>query len=383
MRLLKFLLSEPEYILSSAIVWRVLSLFFSRLTPFTFGYSFYPRRLLLALTTRCTLRCKMCCLWGEEGLGKKVPPSFFQEELPVSVWQRLIEEVSFFKPSIILTGGEPLLYKDWETVVETAKRRGLRIFIATGGQTLYQNAENLQDLVDHLQVSLDGPSAEINDESRGVRGSFEKIIMGIKEIDRLKKEKKKKKPYINICYTISPINYRYLKEMIDFLKKLNLQINELAFQHLEWTNKEKITEHKKVFKDEFNQDTNFWSGFLYQPTNMKINILLEQIKDIKPSYSSIKNVVFRPHLKLSEIAEYYQTDKVPLRFRRKCLAPWNEAFILPSGEVWTCADYIGGNILQENFVKMWNNKKYRLLRIKLNKIKFFPICKTCASFYVY
>jgi MoaA/NifB/PqqE/SkfB family radical SAM enzyme len=323
----------------------------------------------------------MCSLYGKEGLLKKNPPSFLKDkDIEVKYLFKLIKDVSIFRPNIILTGGEPLLYKDWYGLAKYIREKKLRTFLATGGMLLEENAEKIVDCIDHIQISLDSGKSEIHDKSRGVKGSFEKIIRGIEKIDLIKKEKNFKKPFINICCTITDINYKSLETIIEFFEDSKIEIREIAFQHLEFTDRETLSEHKKIYREKLDTSTDFWEGFTYKG-DFEIPKLISKIKEIKERKNS--KIVFRPDLRIDEIEEFYTSSKIPKRFLKKCLAPWQEAFILPDGSVWTCADYVVGNIKEESFLKIWNNEKYRKLRKTINKIKFFPICKTCASLYVY
>ncbi|PIU66566.1 MAG: hypothetical protein COS84_05550 [Armatimonadetes bacterium CG07_land_8_20_14_0_80_40_9] len=383
-KVIQTILSEPDYVFQQLFPLTLHGINKS-ISNLSRGYSLPPKRLLIALTTKCNLRCPMCVLWGEMGLEKsESPPQFMKEELNPAEIKRLIAQVSLYKPSIILTGGEPLLYKGWEEVAGYIRSKNLRLFMASGGMLIEENAEELVKTIDHLQISLDGPEKRVHDESRGVKGSFEKVISGIKAIAQIKKKRGERRPFINVCYTISKVNYKYLNKTVNFLQSLKVEINELAFQHLEFTDKKSLEKHQKIYQEEFGIETNFWSGFLYQPEGIDVNYLREEIKKVKErGQPGIKDIVFRPNLNLSEIDDYYTTDKLLPRYFRKCLAPWQEAFILPNGDVWTCADYIVGNIKKTTFKSIWNNQKSRNLRKTLNKIKVFPICKTCASLYVY
>lgn len=377
--IIKIIYLEPDYFLRN-FLYKFLQMINVSISSFSTGYSLLPNRLLIALTSKCNLRCVMCSLYGKEGLIKKAPPSFLKEEDVASdYFLTLVKDTSIYRPNIILTGGEPLLYKDWYKVAKYIKEKKLRVFLATGGMLLEEFAEQLIETIDHLQISLDGIKPEIHDKSRGIKGSFEKIIKGIEKIDEIKKGKGVKKPFINICCTITDINYKNLHEVIEFFEDKKIEIREIAFQHLEFTENVALEEHKKIYKEKLNTDTNFWKGFTYKG-DFNIEELISEIKKIKERG---KKVTFRPDLKIDEIKDFYTSAKIPERFLKKCLAPWQEAFILPDGSVWTCADYITGNIKEESFLKIWNNEKYRKLRRTINRIKNFPICKTCASLYVY
>lgn len=375
--ILKIIYNEPSYVLQQLLP-KTLKYFDLLFSNFSGGYSLFPQRLLIALTAKCPLRCKMCCLWGREGLAK-YSYSFFEEKLTSDALANLILSVAKYKTNIILTGGEPFLSPLWWDIAKFAKKKNLRLFVATGGTLLEEEAERICKVVDHLQVSLDGPE-EIHNISRG-KNSFQQIISGIKKIDKIKKHKR---PFINICYTISDVNYFSLVDTIKLVDNLGVKINEFAFQHLEWTDEEQLKKHKEAYKNLFNIDTSFWSGFKYDIKGIDTDVLYNQIKDtFCVKVKNITSIVFRPNIKLKDIKKYYtDASYIPDEFKRKCLSPWNEAFILPSGDVWTCAEYIVGNILEDNFLNIWNNNLSRKLRETINKVKYFPVCKTCASFYI-
>lgn len=354
-------------------------------SPYTKGYSLaYPKRFLLAITANCDLRCVMCCLWGEEGQVKAGAPYWAQGQLTFDDVKRLVDDVHPWMPSLIFTGGEPLIHKQWYEMTRYAKSKGLRLFMATGGTLLERNAEKLVEVMDHLQISMDGPDPSVHDVNRDTDGSHSRIVKGIQKIDRLKKERGLKQPYINICCTITGNTWNHLERHLEFLESLDADINEVAFQHLEFTDEETLKEHRKVYESAFGISTEFWKGFLYQPDGIDVKQLVETVKKIKSRGSKkINSVVFRPDLTLDEVPQFYTTNKVLPRFQRTCPAPWHEVFVMPNGDVWTCADYVPGNIKQQSFRKIWNNAEYRRLRQHLLEHQTFPACKVCASLYIY
>jgi len=344
--------SEPKYFLKQ-IITRPLYKLNEKFSPLLNNYSLPPHRVLIALTSNCPLRCVMCCLWGKEGLAKKEKPNFFNQNLNFNLAKKLIKDLAIYKTNIIFTGGEPLIYPYLEEILNYTHNFNLRIFLASGGMNLKEKAEIIKSYVTHLQLSIDGPKAEIHDKSRGVKGSFAQAVEGLITLNNLKAKQKSKLPFINICCTISDINYKYLTHLVNFLASLNCEIEEIAFQHLEFTTRESTQKQKQIFKNNFNLKTNFWEGFLYSPQNIKYKMLLQQIKKVKTKkLKNIKRIVFRPDLKVNEIIPYYEQKIIPYRFYKKCLAPWYEAFILPNGDVWTCADFIAGNLKKNSFLNL-------------------------------
>jgi len=83
---------------------------------------------------------------------------------------------------VILSGGEPLLRSDVFEIARHGSSCGLRVALATCGETLYAgSAAALVDAgVSRISLSLDGPDAESHDAFRGVGGSYESVIAAMK-----------------------------------------------------------------------------------------------------------------------------------------------------------------------------------------------------------
>jgi radical SAM protein with 4Fe4S-binding SPASM domain len=81
--------------------------------------------------------------------------------------------------TITLSGGEPTTRSDFKTMVKAAKALGLQVSVLSNG-TLFteDDANELSQYIDSLQISLDGYSEESNSKVRG-KGNFGKAIKTI------------------------------------------------------------------------------------------------------------------------------------------------------------------------------------------------------------
>ena len=77
---------------------------------------------------------------------------------------------------VFLMGGEPLLHKDFDRIVDYVKALGMECDVTTNGLLIPQHLEALKK-IDLLMVSLDG-NREGNDLNRG-RGTFDRTTHGI------------------------------------------------------------------------------------------------------------------------------------------------------------------------------------------------------------
>ncbi|RLC84049.1 MAG: hypothetical protein DRJ03_15370 [Chloroflexi bacterium] len=63
------------------------------------------------------------------------------------------------------------------------KTHGLKVGIFTNGILINERlAGDLVGCMDEVAISLDGPTEEVNDEIRGIKGSFKRTINGIMEL---------------------------------------------------------------------------------------------------------------------------------------------------------------------------------------------------------
>ena len=77
----------------------------------------FVMEFVVYLTNRCNLRCEMCSQYGENFKELACP------DLPLEEWKKFFDSISDVspKPKIILMGGEPLLYKDVDKVIDYLK----------------------------------------------------------------------------------------------------------------------------------------------------------------------------------------------------------------------------------------------------------------------
>jgi PqqA peptide cyclase len=108
-----------------------------------------PYTLVAELTYRCPLQCVYC--------SNPVELDRHREELDTAAWVRIVDEAEALGVvQMNLTGGEPLLRDDLETIVAAARRREIYTNLITSGVPLTR--ERLAELkaagLDAVQISL-------------------------------------------------------------------------------------------------------------------------------------------------------------------------------------------------------------------------------------
>lgn len=333
-----------------------------------------PKTISIVPTYKCDFSCIMC------GNPKIFDTELDDNKVDMETYKKLLDQIAKYTPNIVLTGGEPLMYKNWYELAKYIKEKNLRLDLQTNGWMLEKEAEKIVDVVDNLNVSIDGIK-EIHNRIRK-KNSFEKTINGLKKIQQIKNKSKKKKPYIIIIYTITEINYEYLLETAEYLNTLNIALDTILFMHPMFIRENLKEEYLKKFGNIFKMSEVF-SGFIYIPEKIEIEKLFLQIKKIKKISRRVPfDINFFPDLKRDDIEIYYEnSDKFPSVAPSICNIPFTDAFILPDGNVWVCPLNIVGNIKEEDFFSLWKNEKARKFRREILKEGRFKICKNCCGLY--
>ena len=135
-----------------------------------------PDLLLLAvnLTRRCNLACAHCYL------DAKTLRQGDAEELGTADVQALLDDVARLGHGtmVVLTGGEPLIRKDLETLIEHGSALGLPMVVGTNAMSLTERrVRSLKKAgVLGLGISLDSLDPDCHDRFRGHKGAWAKTM---------------------------------------------------------------------------------------------------------------------------------------------------------------------------------------------------------------
>jgi heme b synthase len=129
---------------------------------------FSPKWIAWEITRRCNLRCVHCRSSSE--MEAKGHPDF-----PTSEAFRVIDDiVSYAKPVVVLSGGEPLIRKDVFEIAQYGTDKGLRMCLATNGTLVNDEiCENIKSSgIRIVSLSLDGSEEGVHDDFRSQKGAF-------------------------------------------------------------------------------------------------------------------------------------------------------------------------------------------------------------------
>ena len=160
---------------------------------------------IVYVTDRCNSRCVTCDYWR---VG--------QTNLPMAAAERLARELPALGTQVVLlSGGEPLLHPQWESIADTFKRAGLRLWLLTAGLALARHAARAAALCETITVSLDGATPKTYQAIRGVDG-FAAVTAGVRAAVAAGAK-------VTLRCTVQRANYAELPALVDLGLALGVQ----------------------------------------------------------------------------------------------------------------------------------------------------------------
>ncbi|MBI3948763.1 MAG: radical SAM protein [Armatimonadetes bacterium] len=338
------------------------------------GRSRPPRGIAFRVTLACNLHCRMC-YYAASGVTASDP----RQSLPLDAWQSVVDEVAPFRPYITLTGGEPLLYPSLPALVHHIKKRGLLCTLITNGTLLARHAAALmENPPDIVAISLDGPR-DIHDGVRGRPGTFERAAEGIRALQSLKEQQRRKAPLITVNCSITRYSYPHIDEMAGVAHEL--AADSLHYQ-FEWSLTPRMAAaHNRQFGQHHPFSLEERGG--YDPPPVDPAEVVEKVRRARRQVAPANGrmfVLFHPDLEDPEVHRWFADPHHWVR-RRPPACAWFNTAVLPNGDVEPCPGFICGNVTRAPFLEIWNGAPMREHRRRLAEAGAFPICVRCCAFF--
>ncbi len=192
---------------------------------------FLPRDLFMNFSNKpvlvfweTTRACRLSCLHCRASAITESLPG----ELSTEEGYKLINAVRLFGkpyPTIIFTGGDPLMRKDLFELLRYASKSGVSFAISPAVTALLTKdalARLREARIASLSVSLDGSSPEVHDAIRGQPGTFERTIETISNALRIGTK-------VQVNTAIMKRNFRDLPDILHLIRGLGVDTWELFF----------------------------------------------------------------------------------------------------------------------------------------------------------
>ncbi|MEO1482985.1 MAG: radical SAM protein [Myxococcota bacterium] len=135
---------------------------------------------MLELTSRCNLRCVHCYLGSQEEQHKKRSLEMDTERVKAVIDEMAAAGCMF----LVITGGDPMMRKDFPEIFVHAKRQGMFVTVFCDGVLV---TEKIVELFKEwpprtVEISLYGATAETYEKVTRIPGSYDKCIRGIERL---------------------------------------------------------------------------------------------------------------------------------------------------------------------------------------------------------
>ncbi len=295
--------------------------------PIVWGF---PMSFSIEPTNRCNLNCPEC----PSGLGELTRPLGLLSFEKFKAWINQIKDHAFYVQ--LYFQGEPFINKDLPEMLNYAREQNVYTSISTNGLLL--NEKNIKQILDSppdkLIFSIDGLDEETYQNYR-IGGKFEDVDKSFRMFMKEKKKRKQKKPFVEFQFIVMKQNEHQIDDVKKYAKELG--VDKVALKTM--------------------QVSSYESALHYLPNNKKY------------SRYKIENGTF----------------KIKKKLGNRCFALWRTSVITWDGIVVPCcfdkdANYKLGNITQNNFSEIWNNKNYNKFRQGVLKDRAaIPICTNCTE----
>lgn len=168
-----------------------------------------------------TRACNLACVHCYASAGCAPDP----DEMSTKEAMAFIDDIAAFgAPTLLFSGGEPLVRPDLFELGAYAKSRGLRTVISTNGTLINEAAaKKIKDAgFSYVGVSLDG-LRDTNDKFRGLSGAFDSALEGIGNCRRQGVK-------VGLRFTINKSNFRQIPDIFNIMAEN--EIPRVCFYHL-------------------------------------------------------------------------------------------------------------------------------------------------------
>ena len=346
-----------------------------------------PETLGIKLTNRCNLRCAHCYQWNESGYHRDMSPSEQIRDLDIAVFEGLLEETRPVKSRLYLWGGEPLVHREIERILELLEQDPRETTICTNAHFIGKHINALCRISENLEflIAVEGFETE-HDALRG-KGSFNKVMSTIDELLRLRAEGRFKGK-LSIHTVMSDRMIGRLYELMELYESKAIDLVLLCFP---WYISEETSREMDAFVlDKFDwlidlaNGRHSWDAFKYRIGPESVDTLMEDLRRINLRTWTTK-VRYQPGLEFDEIEGFVRGKSMTARCATTCRVLHTRADITPTGNVIACkffSEFSIGNLHDHPLSTLWQSEQYNRIRQTFGQ-QLSPACSKCNVLYLH
>ncbi len=292
---------------------------------------------------RCNLHCVHCYSDSSNRA--------FEGELTTAEGRALIDDLADFGiPSLLFSGGEPLMREDIFELIGYARLKGVRTTLSTNGTLITPEVAGLlRELgMGYVGISLDGIGL-VNDMFRGHKGAFDKAVAGFRNCKAAGQR-------VGLRMTLTRRNCENLEEIFDFIEAE--AIERACFYHLVYSGRGNV-------KDELTPEV----------TRQAMDTILRRSREMSERGSTTEIYTVANHADNAYLYLKLREEDPERAEEVLALMRWNGGGAYSSGVGIADVDWFGnvhpdqfwmshslGNVKERPFSEIWTDPDEPLLR---------------------
>ena len=331
----------------------------------------YPIYADIALTQKCNLNCSFC--YAKANNHSKAEREILKLEDFSNIFDQL-DELGVMR--VGFEGGEPFVREDWLDILKEADKHYFTYFINSNATLIDdQVAKQISETgVDKICVSLDGSCAKIHDRSRRKYGTFNKTIMGIKNLLNNN---------VNVDGVITLTQYNQ-DDILNIIKLLtDMGVNNIVIMLLA------MVGSAEANKSTCNLSYSKLKSIILKLTDLKKEkIIIPDLSIVPVGEGIIPWELYLPFIeenRMEDIKYWIGTERLDTLESNcyGCTAGKDNFYINAFGDVYGCSmmtsipSLRAGNVLKQSISEIWNTSKIfnQLRSITMDELE--GKCKEC------
>jgi len=330
-------------------------------TAYSYGY---PRELQLVPTNACNIHCSQCPKTWYETDNRHLHPVLYER-----VRDQLFPHIRVLHMQGL---GEPMIAPLFSQMVEDAASCGIRVQFVTNASVMKEKmAYRLAEIGAGVTVSVDGAEAATHERLR--RGSrFEKVVQVLTWLGQAAQHHAGSGFDLGINTVVTTMNVDELDQLLDLCVRTGVK---------HWALMNPGVGDRT---DEFAEAA---IGKHPEKLGALLPALLERARQAGVNLYYPEFIDPSGHVESSQVPEEVlassRPEPTPTRlFPGTCGDPWQRVYIDVDGEVRPCCRtiWIGmGNIMDEDFLDIWNNEHFMRLRRTVHSNCPPSFCRDCPA----
>ncbi len=318
-----------------------------------------PKTATIELTLKCNLNCKMCTQKEDR---KKI-----RWDYSFNDFCKILDNLGPIVNYLSFIGGEIFVHPDIFEILEECQRRKIKVHLSTNATLLNKQRINrlkkLKKTVRGIGVSIDGLPGTHN-SIRGSETAFERTAQALKMSVR--------DFNVSVNTVIFKENLDELLEVVDIFRQQGVQ--NFSWQFEIFSTPQEILASSKIL------DIPLEDISTEEKTVTPYDFPHQEIKELIEKVRAIENISFMVQ---PRVYDRYPDSYFNGSLRQDVKVGCKDIFtcrIDAQGNIIFCPIIKTGlgNLLEQPLNEIWNNSRFKKLRLNLLKSNLTPVCKRCC-----